>query len=65
MLRTWSFHGWGPDSIFGLETKILQAAWCGQGKKKKITIITPHFMLSWQIDNKLCIWLSSSFKYQK
>ena len=32
------FHCWGPGSIPGWGTKIPQAMWCGQKKKKKILV---------------------------
>ena len=35
VVRTRSFHCWGPGSIPGQGTKIPQAAQCGQEKKKK------------------------------
>ena len=33
--RTWCFHCWGPGSIPGWGTKILQAVWLGQNKQNK------------------------------
>ena len=34
VVRMWRFHCCGLDSIPGWGTKILQAAWCSQKKKK-------------------------------
>ena len=38
MVRTWHFQCRGPGSIPGRGTKILQAVWCGQKKKKKVSV---------------------------
>ena len=35
VIRTWHFHYCGPGSALGGRTKILQAMWHGQKKKKK------------------------------
>ena len=35
VVKTLSFHCQGPSSIPGQGTKILQATWCGQKKKKR------------------------------
>ena len=35
VVRTWRFHGQGPGSVASRGTKITQAAWRGQKKKKK------------------------------
>ena len=46
VVRTWCFHCWGPGSIPGQGTKILQAMWHGQKKKKSLDAHCPmtyHF----------------------
>ena len=35
VVRTWRFYFWGPGSIPGQRTKILQSMRCDQKKKKK------------------------------
>ena len=39
VIRTWHFHYCGPGSALGRGTKILQAMWHGQKKKKGTEIL--------------------------
>ena len=38
VVRTWALSLTKPDSISGQETKIPQASWCDQKKKKRIRL---------------------------
>ena len=52
VVRTLHFHCWGPRSIPGRGTKILQVAWCGQRNKKlkKKPLILAASLTGWLLD---------------
>ena len=50
VIRTQRFHCWGRGLIAGRGVRILQATWCGQKKKKELTISYDSY------DCYLCIW---------
>ena len=41
------FTAWGPGTIPGQGTKILQAIWCGQRKKTKFFMVTSSLSTTW------------------
>ena len=55
VVRTQRVHCWGPGSIPGQGTKIPQAAWHGQ-KKKKIHLLWQHRLnIGGLVTNQLCM----------